>query len=339
MKKSFHLAILAALTCTALAVPLGANAQVREHTFRISTGDPSAAPGPMGNKRFAELVAKASGGKMKVKTYDSAMLGNDVQMQGMLQGGTMDFALVGAPTLGGLVKEFGVLDFPFSFRNVREVDAMLDGPMGTQLLDKLKAKGLIGLGFWEIGFRQVTNSRRAITKWEDLDGLKIRTVQSPVFREFFNSTGANAVPMAINEVYTALETKAIDAQENPPSIVSTQKFFEVQKHLSLTNHIYTAYVLLASQKSWDKLNADERKILTDAAASARSYERQIAREQNSALLVELRKQMTVNELSPAETARFAEKAKPVQTKFSSTLGEDFVKAWLGALDQVRATVK
>lgn len=336
MKKYSHLGALALLAGTVLAASVGASAQVREHTLRLSTGDPAAAPGPMGNKRFAELVDKASGGKIKIKTYDSAMLGNDVQMQGMLQGGTMDFALVGAPTLGGLVKEFGVLDFPFSFRNVQEVDAMLDGPMGTQLLDKLQPKGLVGLGFWEIGFRQVTNSRRAITKWEDLEGLKIRTVQSPVFREFFNSTGANAVPMAINEVYTALETKAIDAQENPPSIVSTQKFFEVQKYLSLTNHIYTSYVLLAGQKSWDKLNADERKLITEAAAGARSYERQIAREQNAALLVELRKQMTVNDLSPAEAARFAEKAKPVQAKFSSTLGEDFVKAWLSALDKVRA---
>jgi tripartite ATP-independent transporter DctP family solute receptor len=337
MQRRPLIAILAALA-TALAAPL-ATAQVREHSLRLSTGDPEASPGPTANKRFAELVDKASGGKIKIKTYHSAMLGNDVQMQGMLQGGTVDFALVGAPTLVGLVKEFGVLDFPYSFRTAQEADALLDGPMGQALLKKLEPKGLVGLGFWEIGFRQVTNSRRPITRWEDMAGLKIRTVQSPVFLDFFNGLGANATPMAINEVYTALETRAIDAQENPPSIVSTQKFFEVQKYLSLTSHIYTSYVLMASKKSWDKLNDEERRIITAAAAQAGGFERQLARTQNAALLEELRKQMTVNEPSPAELARFAEKARPVRAKFSAAIGEDFVHDWFAALDKVRAGAK
>jgi tripartite ATP-independent transporter DctP family solute receptor len=317
----------------------GAQAQIAERTLRLSTGDVESAPGPTANKRFAELVEKASGGKIKVKTYHSAMLGNDVQAQGMLQGGTVDFALVGAPTLVGLVKEFGVLDFPYSFRTTAEADAMLDGPAGQGLLKKLEAKGLIGLRFWEIGFRQVTNSRRPITKWEDLGGLKIRTVQSPVFREFFNDTGANAVPMAINEVYTALETRAIDAQENPPSIVTSQKFFEVQKYLSLTNHIYTAYVLLASQKTWEKLSEQERTLIGKAAADAGIYERALARSQNTELLAELKKQMTVNELSPAEAVRFSDKGKAVRVKFTETLGADFVRDWFVSLDKVRADAK
>lgn len=337
MQRKTFLAATAALALGLAAA--GAHAQVSDRTLRISTGDVESAPGPRANKRFAELVEKASGGKIKVKAYHSAMLGNDVQAQGMLQGGTLDFALVGAPTLVGLVKEFGVLDFPYSFRNTAEVDAMLDGPAGQGLLQRLEAKGLVGLRFWEIGFRQVTNSRRPVTKWEDMAGMKIRTVQSPVFREFFNDLGANAVPMAINEVYTALETRAIDAQENPPSIVATQKFFEVQKYLSLTNHIYTAYVLLASQKTWDKLSAEERAIVTKAAADAGSYERTLARSQNAALLEDLKKQMAVNELSPAELARFAEKAQPVRAKFTETLGPAFVRDWFAALDKARAAAK
>ena len=317
----------------------GAGAQISDRTLRLSTGDPEAAPGPTANKRFAELIEKASGGKIKVKTYHSGMLGNDVQAQGMLQGGTVDFALVGAPTLVGLVKEFGVLDFPYMFRNPAEVAAMLVGPAGQGLLKKLEAKGIVGLRFWEIGFRQVTNSRRPITKWEDMSGIKIRTVQSPVFREFFNDMGANATPMAVTEVYTALETRAIDGQENPPTIISALKLPEVQKYLSLTGHIYTSYALIASQKTWEKLSVEERNIVMKAAAEAGTYERQLARAKNAELLDELKKQMTVNEISPAELARFAEKAKPVRAKFTETMGADFVKDWFAALDKVRAETK
>jgi len=328
--------LLGLMAAAPAMMALPAAAEVGKHTFRISTGDPSSAPGPTGNRKFAELLAKASNGKMTIKTYDSAVLGNDVQMQGMLRGGTMDFALVGASTLGGLVKEFGVIDLPYSFRSAREADAVLDGPMGVKLLDKLQAHGLVGLGFWEIGFRQVTNSKHPVTRLEDFDGLKIRTVQSPVFLEYFNSLGANATPMPINEVYTALETRAIDAQENPPSIISSQKFFEVQKYLSLTGHIYTPYVLLASQKTWSRLNDEERRLIVEAAAQARGFQRTLAREQNVKLLAELRTEMTVNELGPEELARLAEKAKPLREKLASAYGEAFMRDWVAALEAAGA---
>lgn len=317
-----------------LALP--AMAEVGEHTFRISTGDTSSAPGPTGNRKFAELVAKASNGKMTVKTYDSAVLGNDVQMHGMLQGGTMDFALVGASTLSGMVKEFGVIDLPYSFHSAREADVVLDGPMGTKLLDKLQEHGLVGLGFWEIGFRQVTNSKHPITRLEDFHGLKIRTVQSPVFLDYFNGLGANATPMPINEVYTALETRAIDAQENPASIIASQKFYEVQKYLSLTSHIYTPYALLASQKTWNRLNDAERSLIAEAAVQARSFQRTLAREQNAKLLTELRAEMEVNELSPDELKRLADKAKPVREKLSASFGESFMHDWMAALEAAQA---
>ncbi len=317
-------------------IALSARAEVGAHTLRLSAGDPASAPGPTANRRFAELAGKASNGKIKIKTYDSAVLGNDVQMQGMLQGGTMDFALVGASTLGGLVKEFGVIDLPYSFRTAQEADTVLDGPMGTRLLDKLKDHGLVGLGFWEIGFRQVTNNKHPVTRLEDFEGLKIRTVQSPVFLEFFNSLGANATPMPINEVYTALETRAIDAQENPPSIISSQKFFEVQKYLSLTGHIYTPYVLLASRKTWDRLNEEERRLITEAAHEARGFQRALAREQNARLLTELKGDMKVNELSADELKRLADKARPIREKLAANFGEGFMGDWVAALEAAGA---
>jgi tripartite ATP-independent transporter DctP family solute receptor len=320
----------------ALLAPAAAHAQIGTHSFKLSAGDPEDAPGPVATRRFAELVAQKSGDRIRIRTFHSAVLGGDVQMHGALQGGTVDFALVGAPTLVGMVKEFGVLDFPFTYRDARELDALLDGPMGHKLLERLQDRDLVGLGFWEIGFRNVTNSKRPITRWEDLSGLKIRTVQSPVFREFFSALGANAVPMPINEVFSALETRAIDAQENPVSIVASQRFDEVQRYLSLTGHIYTAYVLLASGKTWERLSDEERRLIVEAADEARGFQRTLARQQNEALLEQLgQRGMQINTPSEGELARFADKAAAVRSRFAADIGQPFVTEWLAELDRIR----
>ncbi|MCY1293801.1 hypothetical protein D9M70_430720 [compost metagenome] len=273
---------------------------------------------------------------LTLKVFPTAVLGNDVQMLGALPGGTVEMALVGAPTLVGLVKEFGVLDLPYQFQSVAEVDALLDGPMGERLLAKLADKGLVGLGFWEIGFRNVTNSKRPVTRWEDLKGLKIRTVQSPIFRAFFDQLGANAQPMPINEVFSALETRAIDAQENPLSIIASQRFNEVQPYLSLTEHIYTAYVLLISQKTWNALNEAQRAALKQAAAAARDYQRELARRANQDKLAELQALgMQVNQLSEAERQRFVEQAEQLTARQGDAIGADFIAAWQAELQRLR----
>jgi tripartite ATP-independent transporter DctP family solute receptor len=325
-----------AVAAASLALVQPAQAEIRQHSFRAAATDPDASAGPTGLRKFAELIEKKSGGKMKMRVYASSMLGNDAQIIASVQGGTVDFGQHGSPTLVGTVKEYGVLDFPFSIRNVREADALLDGPQGKALQAKLAAKNMIGLGFWEIGFRQITNSKHPINKWEDMAGLKMRVVASPVFLDYFNSLGANAVPMPIAEVYSALETKAIDAEDNPIGNISTMKFNEVQKYMSIASHVYTTYTLTAAKKTWDALNDDERKLITEAADEAKVYERQVARELNSRLLADLKKSMQVNEVSAAEVARFGEKAKPVYVKFSATIGEDFVRDWFAALDAIRA---
>lgn len=319
----------------ALLLP-GFAAQAESRSFKLSAGDPIDAPGPQGAKRFAEHLKAESTGALNLKVFPSAMLGNDMQMLGALPAGTVEFALVGAPTLVGLVKEFGVLDLPYQFGSAAEVDAMLDGPMGQQLLAKLEAKGLVGLGFWEIGFRNLTNSKRPINQWEDLKGLKIRTVQSPVFRTFFDHLGANAQPMPINEVFSALEMRAIDGQENPISLIATQRYNEVQKYLTLSEHIYTAYVLLMSKKSWDALDDNQRAQVRKAAEQARAEQRQLARQANSEKLAELKGAgMQVNALSDEQRQRFVEQAKIVTRQVSGTIDADFVQAWQAELQRVR----
>jgi tripartite ATP-independent transporter DctP family solute receptor len=325
-----------AAAAATLALVLPAQAQVRTHSFRVATTDPDASAGPTGLRKLAEILEKKSGGKMKMRIYAGSVLGNDAQIIASVQGGTVDFGLHGSPTLAGTAKEYGILDFPFAIRNEREADALFDGPQGKALLGKLAAKNMIGLGLWEIGFRQITNSKHPIQKWEDMAGLKMRVVASPVFLEYFNALGANAVAMPISEVYTALETKAIDAEDNPIGNISTMKFNEVQKYMSLVGYVYTTYTLTAAKKTWDALNEDERKLIVEAADEAKVYERQVARDLNSRLLADLKKTMQVNEVSPAEVARFGEKAKPVYDKFSKIVGEDFTRDWFAALQAIRA---
>jgi tripartite ATP-independent transporter DctP family solute receptor len=326
---------LAFMLAACLLLPAG-QAFTAERTFKLSAGDPADAPGPQGARKFAELLEGESDGALKLKVFPSAMIGNDVQMLGALPAGTVDFALVGAPTLVGLVKEFGALDLPYQFNSLAEVDVLLDGPLGQQLLAKLEAKGLVGLGFWELGFRDVSNSKRPIERWEDLKGLKIRTVQSPIFRTFFDHLGANAQPMPINEVFSALETRAIDAQENPVSVIAAQRFNEVQPYLSQTEHIYTAYVLLMSKKVWDSLDEPQRASIRSAADQARSYQRQLARKANQERLEELQAAgMKVNGLTDAERQRFIERARQVSGQARETIGGEFFDAWQAALASLR----
>ena len=219
-------------------------------------------------------------------------------------------------------KEFGVFDTPFLFDNFKEVDAALDGPVGKKLLDKLPAKGLVGLSYWDHGFRILTNSKRPIAKLEDIQGLKIRVQQIPVFIESFNAMGANAVPMPFPELYSALEQKAVDGQENPFISVEVTKFYEVQKYASTTRHAYSPLLVLMSKKFWDQLSADERKVLTDAANEVKSYERQVSRELDAKALDTLKSRgMVITEVSAQERARMRDKLKPVIDKHRQTTGE------------------
>ena len=182
-------------------------AQVRERNLKVAYVQDKDHPHGLGAQKFADLVAQKSGGKMKVRTYGSGQLGGDAQVISSLQGGTVEMTMVSPGLLVGLVKEFGILDLPFLFNSYTEVDAVLDGAVGKKLLEKLPEKGLIGLGYWDHGFRNLTNSRRPVTKMEDIAGLKVRVIQIPLFIETFNALGANAVPMPFPELYTALETE------------------------------------------------------------------------------------------------------------------------------------
>lgn len=332
MKHLIHLAAFA----LALASGNAFAQDIQDRTIKFGHLNNPDHPVSLGTKRFAELVAAKSGGKIKVQEFPSSQLGNELQQQSALQGGVQEMTAPATTSLAGIVKEFGLIDFPFAVSSYAQADALLDGPFGQALLAKLPEKGLVSLGYWDLGFRNVTNSKRPITRAEDLDGLKLRVIPNPVFLDTFKAFKANPVPMPFAELYGALEAKAVDGQENPFAVILSNKFFEVNKYVSATQHVYAANILLVSKKFWDKLSPTEQKILHDAANEARSYQRQASRAAAQKAVSELQaKGMLYNDVSPAEQARMGAIAKPVTERFAASYDPAIVKLYQSELAKGR----
>jgi tripartite ATP-independent transporter DctP family solute receptor len=331
-----QLAIAAAVTMATLGAGLAQAQDIKNRIIRFGYGLNEASNQGRAAKVLADEIAKASGGKMKLRAIGAAALGSDVQMQQALIGGAQEMMVGSTATLVGITKEMAIWDTPFLFNNVREADAVLDGPVGQKVMDKLQEKGLVGLVYWENGFRNLTNNKRAVTKLEDMDGIKLRVMQNNVFIDSFKTLGANAVPLPFSELFTALETKTVDGQENPYNTILSSKFYEVQKYLTVTNHVYSPWIVLVSKKWWDGLSKDEQKVLLDAAKKSRDFERQDTRAEADNALADLRaKGMQVNELSPAEANRMREKLGAINSSIAANVGQDLWKEVQGAVAQVR----
>jgi TRAP-type transport system periplasmic protein len=333
---AMHRRLFTLLTTLVLIGTSAARAEVGEHTIKFATAGVAGSPIALGMDKFAEIVEEKSGGKIAVKRYPGGTLGGDVQTLSALQGGTVEMTTMNAGILASVVQDFALVDLPFLFESPQEADAVMDGPVGEALKAKLPPNGLVGLAYWELGFRELTNSRHAITKVDDIAGLKIRVIQSPIYIDLFNALGANAVPMPFTELYTALETGAIDGQENPAPSILTAKLNEVQDYMTLTNHTYNPQMVMVSAKFWDQLNEDERKLLQEAAVEARDYERAVAREQAGKAVDELKSEgMEVSELPPEEVAKFREKAKPVADKYAAQIDPAIMQQLSAQLAQLR----
>lgn len=329
--------LVAAAAAAALLAPLASFAQdIKPRLIRFGYGLNEQSNQGRAVKFFAEQVEKASGGKMRVRAIGAAALGPDVQMQQALIGGAQEMMVGSTATLVGISKEMALWDTPFLFNNAKEADAILDGPIGQKVMDKLPEKGLVGLVYWENGFRNLTNSKRPVTKMEDLDGIKLRVMQNNVYLDSFKTLGANAVPLPFSELFSALETKTVDGQENPYNTILSSKFFEVQKYLSVTNHVYSPWIVMVSRKWWDGLSKDEQKILMEAARASRDFERKDTREEAAKALADLKgKGMQVNELPASEAARMRDKLTKVNASIGASVGMDLWNETQAALARLR----
>jgi TRAP-type transport system periplasmic protein len=320
------------------ALPVAA--QVQERTIRWGHLNNTDHPVSFGVQKFAEVLSAKSGGKLKIREFAASQLGNEMQQQSAVRGGTQEILSASTTSLASVVKDLGLFDFPFIVSSFDQAEALALGPFGKAMIDALPEKDLIGLGYWGLGFRNATNSSRPIAKVEDFAGLKLRVIPNPVYLETFKAFKANPVPMAFGELYTALENKTVDGQENPYSVILSNKFYEVQKFVSATNHTFTQNIIIVSKKFWDRLSPEEQKMFRDAFAETREYQRDQTKLAADKALAELKaKGMQFNEIAPAEYVRMQDATKPVIEKFSGEYDPAKVKLFNDELARVRTGVK
>ncbi|MEJ7688706.1 MAG: TRAP transporter substrate-binding protein [Variovorax sp.] len=327
--------LVTALAGASMMLATSAFAQFAERTIKFTNGVNEDHPVGVGVKKMQEVLAAKTGGKMKINAFWGGAAGGDLPATQALRAGTQEMVCTSSSPLVGIIKEIGVFDLPFLFANEKEADAVLDGPAGEYFNKKLEAAGLVNLAYWENGFRNLTNSKRPVAKVEDFEGVKVRVMQNNIFLDSFKTLGSNAVPMSFGEVFTALETRTIDGQENPFVTIETSKFSEVQKYLSVTRHAYTPFLVLYSKKLWDQLNPQEQAVLREAAMEGQKVQRAANRSLNEKSLANLRKTMAVNEVTPAEQKRMFDKVKPVYDKNVPTIGAEAVSVVMDARKKAR----
>ena len=283
-----RLSFLKLALCSALlATGLAAQAQVTK--IRFAHAGPETASQHQAALEFARLVKERSKGMLEVLVYPSSQLGNDSTVLGAVRGGTIDMMMAGSGNFSGLSSKFEVLDIPFLFRNPAHAYQAVDGEVGQGLMKSLDAHGLTQLAFWEVGFRSITTKNRPVRTPEDVKGLKIRTMPNPIHIQAWKMLGSNPVPMPLGELYGALESGAVDAQEHPVDITYASKFYEVQKHLTLTRHAFTAMPVVFSKRKFDALSPEMQKVVLSSAADAKAFQRNLNQKNEAGIIAELKK--------------------------------------------------
>ena len=332
MKRVFIKTVIATVALAAMGV---ASAQVK--TIKFANQNSAGHPIVQGMEKFKEIVEKNSGGKLKVNIFPGGTLGSDQANVSAIQGGSLEMASMNSGIFASQVKEFGVFDFPFMFATTKEADAVVDGAFGKKMHAKLEEKGLVGLAYYELGFRHITNGKRAINKVSDIEGLKLRVIPNPINVDWVKALGANPTPLPFPELYAALEQGAVDGQENPIPTINSAKLYEVQKHLTLTGHQYNPQSVVISKKFWDTLSAAEKKVVADAATESAKFQRETARNLEASLLANLKKNgMQVTQLSDSEMVTLRDKMRPVTAKHGVAVGQDLVKELQAEIEKARS---
>jgi tripartite ATP-independent transporter DctP family solute receptor len=310
MQRKTLLRTLLALAVAA-TLPLAAQAQA----VKLTLGH-GAAPGNPRHEaavKFAEVLKAKTGGRIEVQVAPSAQLGDDAAMVTALRTGALDISANSQGAVANAVPEYAAFGMPFLFSDAAAAFKLLDGPLGKELADKSAQKGMIALGYWDNGIRQMTNSKRPITKVEDLKGLKMRTPPDTVLVEIMQALGAEAQQIKFAELYVALQQGVVDGQENPVVNVHASKLYEVQKNLALTNHQFQMTPFLMSKRSWDKLSDADKKAVQEAAAEATALQRKLSQESQDKLLADLKAKGV--QVTNVDKTAFAKATAPVTDKW------------------------
>lgn len=327
---------LAALAmATALATPAFA-ADYGKHTFKISSGAAKDHPIATGIEAMSTCMEEGSDGRMKLRGFYSGQLGDDADATQATRSGSIDMVVTGSAAIAGIEPAMGVFTLPFMFENDAEVDAIMTGPFFDYVAEKMPEHDLIMLSMWENGFRNATNSKHPIMAVSDFEGLNFRVMQNPIFLDTFRRLGANPVPMAFGEVFTALETGAVDGQENPLPLIEATKFYEVQKYLTLTRHAYSPNPVLVNRGVWEGLNDDEQALIRSCAESARDAQIERSRAAVGESAEKLTAEgMEIAEMPAEEMAKLRDLVAPVYETSMDSVGKENFDRLTAELAKIR----
>jgi tripartite ATP-independent transporter DctP family solute receptor len=333
------LAVFAVLAAMLLLVTAGCGGkkeqapsakQENKVQFKAATMTPGNHMYSQGAQKFADLIKERTNGRIEITVYPDGQLGKgERELLEALQQGTVDLYVGSTGPVGGFSQSMLIVDIPFLFRDYAHVDKVLDGPIGRQLLDDLEKANLKGLAFWENGFRNLTNSKKPVKSPEDAKGLKIRTMENKVHITAWKAVGVIATPMAWAEVYGALQQKVVDGQENPVAVVYSSKLYEVQKYLSMTQHVYSPAPIIMSLKKWQALSKEDQDLFMKTALEVGPWQRKLGRDNEQKMLAELeQKNMTV--IRDIDKAAWQKAMQPAFEEFSKQFGKDKIDAILNA---------
>ena len=318
-RKTFTASLIA--LAAAAALPLAATAQ----PVKLTLGHGAAPDNPrhIAAVKFADTVKAKTAGRLEIQVAHSAQLGDDAAMVTALRSGTLDMSANSQGAVAAVVPEFAALGLPFLFADATKAWGVMDGAIGKELGDKAAAKGMVLLGLWDNGIRQMSNSKRAIKSPADLKGLKMRTPPDAVTIDIMQAMGADAQQIKFSELYVALQQGVVDGQENPLTNISSAKLYEVQKFISLTGHKYESTPFLMSKRTWDKLSDADKKAVNEAAAEATALQRKLNKEADEKLVAELKAKGA--QIDTVDRKAFVDASKPVYTKWTTGAIGEFVQ--------------
>ena len=272
---------------------------------------------------FAKEVTAKTQGRVAINVYPNAQLGNEKDMVEGLQLGTLQMGLIGGGSFQDLVPKMAIANLPYAWTDHFHAYRAFDGELGDELLSLLEKKGIIGLAWWENGFRNITNNKRPITTPDDLKGLKLRVTPIKMRLDTFKALGALPVPMPFSELYSALQQGVVDGQENPLAIIYSNHFYEVQKYLSMTQHIWGSAILVISKREWNKISPADQKVVRQAALKWRDKQRKMVRDLEKSFIDKLKqKNMVVNTV---DKTPFIKKVQPVWKEYEPLFGKHLIE--------------
>ncbi|WP_413614712.1 TRAP transporter substrate-binding protein [Halomonas cupida] len=322
MKTHFTRASL--VTAIAVAsIGLG-QAQAADYNFSFAHVLIEETPNGQAALAFKKEVEEQSGGRISINVLPAAQVGGDVEIIEQVQMGLVDIGIPPTATLGNFEPRMQLLDLPFLISSYDDVETVLDGQVGREILDTLEDDNMHAFNFWGAGFRHMTNNVRPIETPEDLAAIRMRTMQAPIIISTYENYGANATAMAFTEVYNGLQQGVVEGQENPLANIYTMRFHEVQDYLSLTNHAYHAYAAVMNSDAWESLPEDLQLVMQEAFDNGRDTARRLTQEDETTILEEIQDEIAINDITPENRQAFVEASMPVHEEYTEIVTADLL---------------